>query len=611
MKKPYLDRLKDGVVLFDGAMGTMLYDKGVFINQCFENINLTDPDKVLEIHRDMAEAGAQVLTTNTFGANPLKLKSYGLENKTEEINRAGVRLAKEIAGENLYVAGSIGPTGVRMAPVGNVPEEEVEEAFRIQINALLSEDVDLLLFETFSNADELILAVRTARSISNTIPIQAQVTIRTNDAEDAEDRYARLFGRLDREDGIDVLGLNCSTGPASMLDILLSIQDHVTKPISIMPNAGFPRDVEGRQLYLASPDYFAEYSLKFLDSGACVIGGCCGTTPEHIKKMGKSILSLDRSRRRELKIESNMDKAHDPVPLKNRSKLGKALAEDIWITSIELVPPVGIKLEKTVNKAALLKSKGITAINIPDGPRASSRISALLTSIEIQRSTGIETIPHICCRDKNLIGLQSELLSAQAAGLNNVLIITGDPPKTGNYPDVTGVFDVDSIGLISLASQLNRGIDLAGNILPEPASLVIGAGANPAAQVIEKEIERTFLKAEAGADYFITQPVFDTEQLIYFLEKIKSSGVPVIAGVWPLASYRNALFLNNEVPGVTIPEHILKRMEKHKDKEKAGEEGILIARSIIEEIKPLISGVQVSPPFGRVETALAVIESGN
>ena len=607
MKKPYLERVKKGVLLFDGAMGTMLYDKGVFINRCFEHVNITDPDKVLEIHRDMAAAGAQVLTTNTFGANPIKLKSFDLDDKTVEINRAGVQLAKKIAGEDLYVAGSVGPTGVRMAPVGHISSEVIAEAFRIQITALLEEEVDLLLFETFSNADELILAVRTARSISNTIPIQAQVTIRTNDAEDAEDRYIRLFNRLEKEEGIDILGLNCSTGPAAMLDILHSIQNHVTKPISIMPNAGFPRDVEGRQLYLASPDYFAEYSLKFLDSGASIIGGCCGTTPQHIEKMGKAIISLDRSRRRELDIELSESRSFDPVPLEKRSLMGKSLCEGSWITSIELVPPVGIRLEKTVARASLLKKEGITAINIPDGPRASSRISALLTSIEIQRSTGIEAIPHICCRDKNLIGLQSELLSAQAAGLHNVLIITGDPPKTGNFPDVTGVFDVDSIGLISLASRLNRGIDLAGNILPEPTSLVIGAGANPAAQFPEREIERTFQKAEAGADFFITQPVFDIQLLVGFLEKIKDAGVPVIAGVWPLASHRNALFLNNEVPGVTIPDHILKRMEKHTDKEAAREEGIAIAKTIIEEIRPLIAGVQVSPPFGRVETALSVI----
>ncbi len=608
MKKPYLERIKEGIVLFDGAMGTMLYEKGIFINQCFENINLTDPDKVLEIHREMAEAGAQVLTTNTFGANSIKLKSYNLEDKTAEINKAGVALAKTVAGDDLYVAGSIGPTGVRPAPVGNTPVKEIVEAFTQQVSALLEGEVDLLLFETFTNIDELLLAVRTARKISSTIPIQAQVSLRPNEAEDAEDRYIRLFQRLDSEEAIDVIGMNCSTGPASMLDILQIVQTSVKKPVSIMPNAGFPRDVEGRQLYLASPDYFAEYSLKFLDAGVCVIGGCCGTTPEHIRKMGKTVLSLDRSRKKGLEIHIDEEKASPTTPLDERSNLGSSLKNKRWITTVELVPPVGINLEKTLKKAVKLAKHAITAINIPDGPRASSRISALITAMELSRETGIETIPHICCRDKNLIGLQSELLSAQAAGLHNVLIITGDPPKTGNFPDVTGVFDVDSIGLISLASRLNRGIDLAGNILPEPAAIVIGAGANPAAQNPEREIERAFQKAEAGADYFITQPVFDVEQLLSFLDKIKATGKPVIAGVWPLASYRNALFLNNEVPGVTIPEEIMKRMSAFEDKEQAREEGILIARLIIEEIKEEIAGVQVSPPFGRLQTALDVIQ---
>ncbi len=608
MKKPYLERIKEGVILFDGAMGTMLYDKGIFINQCFENINLTDPDKVMEIHREMASAGAQVLTTNTFGANPIRLKSYDLDDKTAMINRQGVMLAKTVAGEDLYVAGSVGPTGVRPAPVGNTPVEEITSSFKIQIEALLEGGIDLLLFETFKNIDELLLAVRAARTLSTDIPIQAQVSIYPNDSEDAHERYIRLFRQLDSEEAIDVIGMNCSTGPASMLDILQVIQNHVKKPVSIMPNAGFPRDVEGRQLYLASPDYFAEYSLKFLDIGVNVIGGCCGTTPEHIRKMGKSVLSIDRSRRRELKIEINKKKSYEPVPLKERSRLGKALYNNTWVTAIELVPPVGINLDRIKAKVSTLSAEDITAINIPDGPRASSRISALLTSMEITRSSGIETIPHICCRDKNLIALQSELLSAQAAGLHNVLIITGDPPKTGDFPDVSGVFDVDSIGLIALASRLNRGIDLAGNLLPQPTTLVIGAGANPAAQNQKIEIERAFLKAEAGAEYFITQPVFDIDQLLSFLENIKATGIPVIAGVWPLASYRNALFLNNEVPGVTIPEEIMKRMSKYEDKIKAREEGILIARTIISEIKDHIAGVQVSPPFGRIETALNVIQ---
>lgn len=607
MRKSYLERLKDGVLLFDGAMGTMIYDSGVFINQCFENVNLTSPDTILNIHRKMAEAGAQVLTTNSFGANPIKLGTYDLEGKTAEINIRSVELAKEIAGDELYVAGSIGPTSVRMEPIGNVSKEDVENAFRLQIEALIKGGVDLLLFETFRNMDELILAARTAKSVDAEIPVQAQISLRHEETEVEKDSYINLFRQLDDEDSIDVIGMNCSTGPADMLDILNEIQGRITKPFSIMPNAGFPRDIDGRQMYLASPEYFAEYSLKFMDAGVSVIGGCCGTTQEHIKKMGDAFLSLDKGRRQKIVIKQEEDSSIEPIPLTERSLLGKALSNKEWITTVELVPPVGTDLTGVLKKAEQLIDHNVHVINIPDGPRASSRISAFLTAVEIFRNTGIETIPHICCRDKNLIGLQSELLSSQAAGLRNILAITGDPPKAGNYPDVTGVFDVDSIGLISLAYSLNRGIDLGGKKIPSQTSFVIGAGINPAAQFVEKEIERAFIKAEAGADYFITQPVFDLEVLSDFLDRIKSSGVPVIAGIWPLASYRNALFLHNEVPGITIPEHIMKRMEKLESKEAARNEGILIARNLISQMRTQIAGIQVSPPFGRIDTALEVM----
>lgn len=608
MRKPYLERLKEGVLLFDGAMGTMIYDSGVFINQCFENINLTSPETILDVHRKMAEAGAQVLTTNSFGANPIKLGSYDLGEKTAEINISSVRLAREIAGEYLYVAGSLGPTSVRMSPIGNIPREEVENAFKVQIEALIKGGVDLLLFETFRNMDELILAARTAKSINPDIPVQAQISLRHEETEVHKETYLNLFRQLDDEDSIDVIGMNCSTGPADMLDILNEIQGRISKPFSIMPNAGFPRDIDGRQIYLASPEYFAEYALKFLDAGVSVIGGCCGTTQEHIKKMGDAFLSLDKGRRQQIVIKQEEDFSTSPISLLERSSLGKALSNGEWITAIELVPPVGTDLTAIVNRAGKLSGHGINVINIPDGPRASSRISAFLTSVEIFRNTGIETIPHICCRDKNLIGLQSELLSSQAAGLRNILAITGDPPKAGNYPDVTGVFDVDAIGLISLASSLNRGIDLGGKKIPRQTSFVIGAGVNPTAQFVEKEVERAYLKAEAGVDFFITQPVFDLEVLGSFINRIKGTGVPVIAGIWPLASYRNALFLHNEVPGVTIPEQIMKRMEKQESKEAARNEGILIARSSVKQIKNQISGIQVSPPFGRVDTALEVIK---
>ncbi|MDA3941339.1 MAG: bifunctional homocysteine S-methyltransferase/methylenetetrahydrofolate reductase [Spirochaetia bacterium] len=607
MRKPYLEQLKEGVLLFDGAMGTMIYDSGVFINQCFENVNLTSPDTILGIHRKMAAAGAQVLTTNSFGANPIKLGTYDLEEKSEEINIRSVELAREIAGDDLYVAGSIGPTSVRMAPIGNTPKEDIEKAFRLQIEALIKGGVDLLLFETFRNMDELILAARIAKSVNPHIPVQAQISLRHEESEIPKGKYYNLFRQLDDEDSIDVIGMNCSTGPADMLDILNEIQGRMSKPFSIMPNAGFPRDIDGRQMYLASPEYFAEYSLKFLDAGVSVIGGCCGTTQEHIKKMGDAFLSLDRGRRQQITIKQEEDISIEPVDLAERSSLGRALSNGDWINAVELVPPVGTDLAGVLNKAEKLINHNVNVINIPDGPRASSRISAFLTAVEIFRKTGIETIPHICCRDKNLIGLQSELLSTQAAGLRNILAITGDPPKAGNYPDVTGVFDVDSIGLISLSSSLNRGIDLGGKRIPSQTSFVIGAGINPTAQFVEKEIERAFVKAEAGADYFITQPVFDLDVLSNFIDRIKSCGVPVIAGIWPLASYRNALFLHNEVPGVTIPEHIMKRMEKQETKESSRNEGILIARNLVDQMKGQISGIQVSPPFGRIDTALEVM----
>lgn len=607
MRKPYLERLKDGILLFDGAMGTMIYDSGVFINQCFENVNLTSPDTILNIHRKMAEAGAQVLTTNSFGANSIKLGTYDLEDKTEEINIRAVELAREIAGDDLYVAGSIGPSSVRMEPIGNTPKIVVEKAFKIQIESLIKGGADLLLFETFRNLDELILAAKTAKSVNPDIPVQAQISLMYEAADLSKETYYSLFRQLDDEETIDVIGMNCSTGPADMINILNEIQGKMKKPFSIMPNAGFPRDIEGRQMYLASPDYFAEYSIKFLDAGVSVIGGCCGTTQEHIKKMGEALLSLDKGRRQQVIIKQEEDFSVEQLPLAERSSFGEALAAGEWINAVELVPPVGTDLSGILNKSRQLINNNISVINIPDGPRASSRISAFLTSVEIFRNTGIETIPHICCRDKNLIGLQSELLSIQAAGLRNILAITGDPPKAGNYPDVTGVFDVDSIGLISLAVSLNKGIDLGGKKIPSQTTFVIGAGINPTAQFVEKEIERAFVKAEAGADYFITQPVFDLDVLSHFIDRIKSSGVPVIAGIWPLASYRNALFLHNEVPGVTIPDYIMKRMEIQKSKEAARDEGILIARNSIELMKEKIAGIQVSPPFGRIDTALEVI----
>lgn len=608
-KKSYRDRLKEGVVLFDGAMGTMLYDKGVFINQCFEHVCVTRPDLVKEIHMAYAAAGSHVIESNSYGANRIKLSGYGLADNVKEINQAAVKLAREAAGEDLYVAGSVGPIGTRLEPVGKVPVSEAAEAFKEQISAILEAGVDLLLFETFIDIEELLLAVSIARELDKEIPIQAQITFGRLEQDEYEKEVVAAAKKLQLCDDVDVIGINCTVGPAHMLDLLTNFKKLVTKPVAIQPNAGYPRDVDGRQLYLASPDYFAEYAMRFLDAGAAVIGGCCGTTPEHILKMGKAVLSMDSGRRHiEVAQVAEGVQEKEAVPLAKRSRLGNKLAKGEWISTVELVSPAGTDLSKMLAKCDDLYRNGVDFINIPDGPRASSRMSALVTTLEIERYTKAETILHVCTRDINLIGLQALLLGAQAAGLRDMLLITGDPPKVGRYPDVTGVFDVDSIGLLALAKRLNSGIDLGGNEIPTPTSFVCGAGVNPASATLETEIERAYKKAEAGAEFFITQPVYDIEQLSDFLKKIEGTGVPVIAGVWPLASYRNALFLHNEVPGVTIPEVILERMKKPEDKEAAREEGIQVSREIIAEVKSQIAGIQVSPPFGRIQTALDVIK---
>ncbi len=608
MKKNYLERVKENIVLFDGAMGTMLYEKGIPLSSCFEEVSVSNPDLVKGIHEKYIEAGAHVIETNSFGANPVKLKTYQLEDRCAEINRASVGIAREVAGDDVYVAASVGPLGERLSPFGKLDIRTAQKAFEEQISALMEEGPDLVILETFRDIDELIMAAKTAEKLNPNIPVHAQFSIGPLNLEEYQRESPGAVKRLNLEDSIDVIGVNCGVGPDHILEILMAIKPHVSKPLAIMPNAGLPREIDNRNMYLASPAYFGNYALKFYEAGASIIGGCCGTTPEHIKKAAQMVLSIDTGFRKGV-IENSGIKADakEAVPLGERSALGKALSEGRWISTVELVPPIGFDLSAIKSKSAELKKSGILGINLPDGPRASSRISVTVTALEIERQTSIETIPHICCRDKNLIGLQSELLGAQAAGLRNLLLITGDPPKAGNYPDVTGVFDVDAVGLISLAKRLNYGIDLGGNELPSPTSFVIGAGANPVSTGIEREIERAYQKAEAGADFFITQPVFDPEQLVSFLEKIKDTNLPVIAGIWPLASYRNALFLKNEVPGVIIPDEIMSRMEKADSKEAARREGILIAREILDTVKSSVAGVQISPPFGRIQSAVDVV----
>jgi methionine synthase I (cobalamin-dependent)/5,10-methylenetetrahydrofolate reductase len=609
VKTPYLERIEQGALVYDGAMGTMLYARGVFVNRCFDEICLSNPRLVTDIHREYVRAGAEALETNSFGANRIKLASYGLEDKVALINRQAVRLAREAGGHEIYLAGAVGPLGARLEPFGRLTAAAAREAFREQIGALLEEGVDCLLLETFKNLDELVLACDVCRELSGSVPLQAQFTVGPDCLSEEGSDARRIAARLNERADVDVIGVNCSIGPADMLELLSRLREQVSKPLAVMPNAGLPREMEGRLFYLTSPEYFGEYALRFVEAGAAVIGGCCGTTPAHIAAMASSA-SARRVRRRRPAVEPAPPQTapRQELPLAERSRLGNALARGEFVVSVELVPPTGTSLDRIIASGRALYRSGVTCINIPDGPRASSRISAMLTSLEIERRAKIETILHYCCRDRNLIGMQGDLLGAQAVGLRNLLIITGDPPKMGGYPEARGVFDVDALGLVSLARRLNQGIDLGGNALEEPTTFVIGVGANPGSLDPAREVERTFRKKEMGADFVITQPVFDVELLLDFLRKISDTGLPVLAGVWPLASYRNAQFLNNEVPEVDIPGWIMERMEKTASREEGAREGLRIAARIVREIRPAVRGIQISPPFGKVATALALLE---
>lgn len=611
MRKPYLDRLEDGVLLFDGAMGTLLFARGVYLKKCFEETCLSSPQMVLDVHQDYIAAGAQAVETNTYGANPLKLAGFNLADKTEAINQAAVRLARQAGGEDIYVAGAVGPTGQILEPLGTLTRSEARRSFEAHIGALARAGVDLILLETFHDREEMKIALEAAAAVAPGIPVQAQFTLSKIHYAAKEvirsetEAWARL---LQESPGVQVAGMNL-IGPSDALEALEILKRHVTKPLAVMPDSGFPKEVDGRQFYLTTPDYMAEYAKYFLDMGASVLGGCCGTTPDHIEKIARTVLSFDRGRKN-LAAGPQVPQAEPKpeVPLADRSALGRDLAEGRWIATVELVPPLGWDLGPLLEKAKALAAAGVRYVNIPDGPRASARISALTTAIEISRHTALEPILHVATRDKNILGLQGDLFGGYAQGLRDVLLITGDPPKVGKYPNVTGVFDVDSIGLTRMVKGFNQGLDFGGEALPEVSSFVCGCGVNPAFPSPEMELDRAFRKAEAGTQYFITQPVWDQEVLEDFLTRLKPTGVPVILGVWPLASYRNALFLNNEVPGVSIPDAILERMKKHEDKEAARKDGIAIAREILRRMRPLIQGVQVSPPFGNVRTALEVLE---
>jgi homocysteine S-methyltransferase len=620
VREALLKRLLDpaSVVIFDGAMGTMIYARGVFINQCYDELNLRAPDLIRGIHDAYVKAGAEVLETNTFGANRVKLTQYGLADDVHAINAAAALLAREAAGDRVLVAGAVGPLGVRLEPYGPTSRDEARAIFAEQMRGLKEGGADLFIIETFSDLDEITEAVHAAREVDPAMPVIAQVAINSDGCTAYGATPVDIVKALESS-GADVIGLNCSVGPQIILEAIEKMAPFTTRKLSAQPNAGMPRDVGGRTMYMASPEYMASYARHLVAAGVKVIGGCCGTTPDHIHEIAEGVRPLvPRSGAAaratiSVHVEPNGDGARAEhgvaqVPLAERSRFGAKLAAGEFVTSVELVPPRGVDASKMLRDAALLREAGVDAINVPDGPRAQSRMGAVLTSVLIEQQARIETVTHYCCRDRNLLGMLSDLLGASAVGLRNLLLITGDPPKMGPYPSATAVFDIDSIGLTNLVSHLNRGLDPGGNAIGAPTRFVIGVGVNPAAIDPEHERRRFEWKVEAGAEYAITQPVFDAEQLERFAATVAHLNIPIVAGIWPLVSVRNAEFLANEVPGVTVPPAIIERMRRANaiSKEHAVQEGIAIAREMLERVRPIVRGVQVSAPFGKAELAVQV-----
>lgn len=593
--------------VFDGAMGTLLYSRGIFLNVCYDELVLRQPDLIRDIHREYVRAGAELLETNTFGANPVKLAQYGLAGDTERINQAAAALARDAAGSRASVLGAIGPLGIRIEPFGEMGVAEAREAFARQVDGLLAGGVDGFIIETFSDVEEVRAAFEAIRSRSE-LPVVAQMTVGT-DGKTYYGTEPATFGPWLEAMGADVVGVNCSVGPHGVLEVIEQLARVVRVPLSAQPNAGLPREVGDRKIYMASPEYMAEYARRIVEAGARFVGGCCGTTPEHIKAMIGFVKSVAPRHIAQFAAQPARVEPQTPVPLAERSAFGAKLARGEFITTVEIVPPKGVDPGPMFAQVRELKAAGVDAVNVPDGPRAQSRMGALLSGLLIQREVGIEAVVHYACRDRNLLGMLSDLLGAAASGVRNLLIVTGDPPKMGPYPDATAVFDIDSIGLANLVSRLNRGLDPGGNALGGTTQFVIGVGVNPAAVDQERELKRFAWKVEAGAEYAMTQPVFDLEQLDRFLERVAPYQVPIIAGIWPLVSLRNAEFLANEVPGVTVPPAILDRMRvaSARGKDEALAEGILIAREMLAAIRGRVRGVQVAAPMGRAGVALQVI----
>jgi homocysteine S-methyltransferase len=611
----------DRPVLADGAMGTVLYARGIFVNRCYDELNLSDPGLILGVHEEYLQAGAEILETNTFGANRFRLARHGLAGKMAEINAAGVRLARQ-AVERLkekqagngeiaaWVAGSVGPLGVRLEPLGNTGLDEARAAFAEQIGILAGNGpgagVDLLIIETMPALNEAHVALEAAKAVAAHLPVLVMVTV-DDESECLDGASPAQAAALLTEWGADAVGVNCSTGPATVLTAAEAMRSATALPLAAMPNAGVPRAVEGRNIYLCSPEYMASFARKAVAAGVQIVGGCCGTTPNHIRAMRSAIRAMDEQTRVTVTgAAPEISKETPPAVLGQRSRLGAQLAEGRFIKLVEFVPPRGIDCSKEIEGAQLLARLGVDAIDVYDAAQASARMSGQSLCIQIQQHTGMETILHYTCRDRNLLSIQSDLLGASSIGLRNILCVTGEPPKQGDYPDASQVFDVDSIGLVNIANRLNHGLDIGSNSISASTNFTIGVAANPGVPEIENELRRFAYKVEAGAEYAITQAVFDLRLLEEFLERVKDHRVPIIAGIWPLTSLRNAEYMKNDLR-IAMPEEIMLRMAQADTREAARAEGIKIAQEMTEAVRPYVQGVQVSAPYGHYDVAAEVI----
>ena len=597
-------KLDQGVLVFDGAMGTELYKRNFFVNNSYEQLNVTRPAVISAIHKAYLSAGADVLTANTFNANARCLRRHGIADQVESINRAGVALARAAAEDKALVAASVGPVG---EPESEADTRTDESLIAEQLRAL--NEADFIIFEsmhTFRDLEGVLKALQSFPGLVYVLSFAAGTELFAD--------TKRLMDAVEKETAANppaALGINCGGGPEAVLRDFEKLMKLTNLPVIVQPNAGAPKGVEGRSLYMASEEYFSTYAVRFVRLGAAGVGGCCGIGPELIRAVSTAVKPLAGGKKIEISIKEEPASGAplpEPLPRSRRGTLGAKLERGEFVRTMELTPPPGFDMTKLIANARKCKANGFDAVNLPDGPRASARITPLCAAVIVEREAGIAAIPHCCCRDRSLIGLQAELLSFAAAGIGQLLFITGDPPKLGDYPFSSGVFDVDSIGLVAMQNRMNRGVDCGGKPINGQTAVLIGVGLDPNAIDQEREYRRICEKAEAGADFIQTQPVFDPQTLLKFLKKIEHLHLPVIAGVWPLVSLRNAQFLQSEVPGVVIPDSVMRRIAAPETKEGQLAAGIEIAREALAEITPFIAGVELSAPFGNVDTALKVLQ---